>query len=690
MLKRSCLIISLLILSLSCHAKKGYEFIINVPDTTKKTYILSGYFWGDKKEIDTVRSGGKIIFAGNIPLAAGQYIIEEDSRNPDRLSLQFIIPSGNKKAQSYIYKVGPSGTEQKKGSRENKVYIQLQNFLRYGTKEIKSAEELKNVLSGFRKKAGEEAPGSLLEYILKDITSDFKRPEDIIEGFPFDNPAIINSAFGKEKVIKYLKAIKLNPNDTIIKLVNNLITKAGEETGKGEKALYPAVKRASADIQTLIASTVFNYFKDGDIMGQEAVAVSIAQEWFLNGRLKLEDSDRLFLIKTFTELNKHSLIGMTAPELNLTDTAGNFVKLSSLQGEYTIIYFYTDDCITCKIETPKLIDFVNEYKEGTLNVYAVYAHDNAQKWREYIEREFALYNPFVNWIDVYDPQFESGFNLLYNVISTPQMFLLDKDGTIIGRNIKTKQLSELLEVKNRERDDMHKFFDNFFTKLGDLDTATVNMSIDAFYNKSIHNPELFREIFKELYNFLRLSPDYLLQNGAAYLAKTYIAGKENLWNNKNFIEHIKKALEIYNMNPLGSKAADLSLEDINGSPVNLYDIKNEYKVLYFYKIDCGTCSVVSKELKKLYELYKNRNNTDIEFVAINTGTGYGEWLKYIADNGFSWINLWDGENNGDIYKKYYINGVPNIYLLKDNTVIAKDITDADLKELLGRISAEKQ
>lgn len=381
---------------------------------------------------------------------------------------------------------------------------------------------------------------------------------------------------------------------------------------------------------------------------------------------------------------------MNAPELQLMDTSGHKIAISSLQGEYTILYFYTDDCATCTIETPRLVDFVNGYKEGGLNVYAVYAQDNPVRWEAYINREFTIYNPFVNWYNVYDPGFESGFHLLYNVISTPQMFLLDKDGTILGRNLKTQQLEELLKAKNKERDDLYAFFQNFFVKLGEPDTASVNKAIDIFYDRSIGNPALFREIFKELYNFLRLSPDYILQNGAAYLAKKYIVEKEALWNNKAFTETIRKALEIFNMNPLGGKAADLSLEDINGSPVNLYDIKNEYKVLYFYKIDCGTCEAVSKELKKLYEQYGVQSRTGIEFIAVNTGRDYREWIKYVAEKGFSWLNVWGGEENAEIYKKYYLREVPSIYLLKNNEVIAKDINDIDLKKLLQMIAAQEK
>lgn len=676
MFQRVCLIALLLTLPVAAFAKKGYEILLQTPGDTVKTYALSGYYWGDKRGIDTVKGNNTLRFSGE-RLMPGQYVIEEQGRPGERVAFQFFVPWDKSKNRKVHYKftVTPTGTRQEAGTGENEIYIRIQDFLKNALGTIQSPDELEKAITGFYNQAKKECPGSMLEYILKDIAEKPDNPEEILAGFPFDKPEIIRTAFGKEKILKYLRAIALNPNDTLIKRTDNLISTAG--------------KSGSPEIQTLIAGTVFTYFKESDIMGQESVAVHVAENWFLNQKLTLPDEEDLFLMKTFTELNKHSLLEMNAPELQLTDTSGHPIAISSLQGEYTILYFYTDDCITCKIETPRLVDFVNGYTEGSLNVYAVYAQDNLFNWKAYINREFNIYNPFVNWYNVYDPGFESGFHLLYNVISTPQMFLLDKDGTILGRNLKTKQLEELLSARNKERDDLYSFFENFFAGLGEPDTASVNRAVDVFYDRSIGNPALFREIFKELYNFLRLSPDYIRQNGAAYLAKTYIVGKEALWNNKAFTETIRKALEIFNMNPLGGKAADLSLEDINGAPVNLYDIKNEYKVLYFYKIDCGTCEAVSGELKKLYEQYGVQSPAGIEFIAVNTGRDYKEWIKYVAKNGFSWLNVWGGEDNAEIYKKYYLREVPSIYLLKNNQVIAKDITDIDLTKLLRMIAVQE-
>ena len=54
--------------------------------------------------------------------------------------------------------------------------------------------------------------------------------------------------------------------------------------------------------------------------------------------------------------------------------------------------------------------------------------------------------------------------------------------------------------------------------------------------------------------------------------------------------------------------------------------------------------------------------------------------------GADWENLrGPGGDSGDIYNKYHIDNIPQLYLLKDGTVVAKGINDIDLKEILKSI-----
>ena len=474
-----------------------------------------------------------------------------------------------------------------------------------------------------------------------------------------------DTATAKAKVEQYLSLIQYSHTDTILAKVNSLIEAGDDEHTK-----------------SFMAYTAYNFFYSSPIMGQEGIAVKIAQEWFLNDRLPWPNEEGKFMLKAFVEFNRQSLIGMEAPELELQDSSGRKIPLNSLQAEYTILYFYTDKCSSCQEQTPQLVDFVNSYNDGVLAVYAVYADSNENSWKEYVKENLYIYNPFTFWTDVYDPDFSSGFHMLYNVMKTPQMFLIDKEKRIIGRGLDVDALKQILAQKNRERDEMHSLFEAIFAPAKGNSTE-IALTIDLFAQRAIADQETFREIMSGMFLWLNMDEDYTLQEGAAYLAEKYIVNLPDRWT-KTYLQQIKETLEAFNKNRLGEKAADLQLERQDMSPINMSDITTEYKVLYFYRPNCGMCSQVTPKMAQIYNEFKDK--LDIQFLAINLGGGYREWIEYTQAIGADWENLrGSGGDSGEIYSKYHIDNIPQIYLLKEGTVVAKGINDIELKEILKSI-----
>lgn len=638
---------------------KGYRITLATEKADTSSYVLGGWKWGDNFFVDTVRaSKGKVIFRDKGDLECGQYSI---SRLSGKKLLEFIVPRGNRNFTISFVRDG-KGFAVKKGNRENRIFSGFQNFVDYGWEKLDSREQFAARLEEYGKRASAECPGSITDIILKNTLFAPESAGEIEENFPFNDTIILNTRFAEDKMVQYLKLLQYNHNDTIIKHLDRLIAAGGNER-----------------LQNRLAGTAYEFFRDPEIMGQEGVAVHIAQQWYLSGRLDWPDPEGLFMLKTFVEFNRHSLIGMDAPGLALVDTLGNKVSLREMEGEYTIVYFYADDCPSCRRETPQLVDFVNSYEGGPLAIYAVYANDNEQRWKEYINRELAIYHPFMNWVNVYDPDFSSGFQMLYNVVGTPQMFLLDREKKIVGRGLNVKALKELLQEKNRQRDELRGFIGSWFEPIAG-DTAKIREGIGIFYSRTSGDEELFREFFREIYYTLGQSQEYSLQEGAIYLAEKYITGMPQRWSCR-FVEEVTGDVRKFNMNRLGRSAADLELEDAGGSPINLSDVTTDYKVLYFYRPNCGACAQTTPQLADIYNEY--REKLDLSLFAINLGKGYTEWIEYLQGIGADWENVRAaGGDPAEIYGKYNLENIPTIYLLKDNVVVAKDIDITQLEETL--------
>lgn len=641
---------------------KGYRVVLLTEKGDSDEYVLSGWKWGNKVPIDTVSAGkGKVTFQGRDDLACGNYEISVLS---GRKEAEFIVPRENGNFNITFHREG-KGYKVKKGNRENRLFSDFLDFINYGWEGLDSAEQFAQRIEEYRTEASEELPGTIVDIILGNTLFTPDSAEGLRKSFPFGDTMILNTQFAEDKVEQYLRLLQYNHNDTIIKYVDSLIAGGGNR-----------------ELQSRLAHTAYDYFYNSSIMGQEGLAVHIAQNWFLNDLLEWPDAEGKFMLRTFVEFNRHSLIGMDAPQLELTDTLGNKVPLRSLDADYTIVYFYTDDCVSCRKETPRLVDFVNNYDQGVLAVYAVYAESNSARWKDYINRELYIYNPFMEWVNVNDPEYESGFQMLYNVLKTPQMFLLDKDKKIIGRGLDVKALGELLAAKNAERDRTRELIEGFFAPLAG-DTLQIYNGIDMFYNSSRGDMQLMKDFMQELYNTLGRSEDHTLQQGAVYVAQKYMIGMPDLWSTE-FLEKRKEDVRIFNMNRLGAAAADLELERADGSSLALFDVTTDYKVLYFYRPNCGVCAEVTPKMAAIYNEFKEK--IDIEIFAINLGKGYEEWINYFSSIGADWENVrgTDGDSS-EIYKRYYLQNIPAIYLLKGNVVVAKNINDNELKNILNNI-----
>ena len=650
-------------LSLSINAAgKGYKVVMKTTKGDTTSYVLGGWKWGEKFRTDTAKAKyGNVIFAAKEDLECGNYAIYDLQ---GKKQVEFIVPRENGNFSIRLAKEG-EGFAVKKGNGENKLFVGFQNFLNYGWNQMNSAEEFAQRLMQMRDKAASEFPNSLTHIILSNALASPKSAAELKRSIPFSDTIILNTQFAEDKLEQYLRLLQYNHNDTIIKHIDSLISEGGNK-----------------ELQGRLAYTAYQFFYDSQIMGQEGIAVDIAQKWFLSNKLEWPNKEGKFLLRTFVEFNRHSLIGMDAPELVMKDTLGKWISLRSQESEYTIVYFYTDDCATCRKETPQLVDFVNGYEGGPLTVYAVYADSNEERWKKYIEENLFIYSPFMNWINVYDPELESNFQMLYNVMKTPQMFLLDREKKIVGRGLSVKALEELLEERNRQRDETRGFILQFFTPMAG-NAERINEGIDMFFNSSKGDKNLFKEFMYEIYNTLGRSQDYTLQQGAVYLAEKYILGMPQLWDTP-FLGKTANEVKIFNMNKLGDIAADMVLETPDGSSIGITDVPTEYKVLYFYRPNCGMCSEVTPKVAALYNELKEK--LDIEVMAINLGSNYTEWISYISTNSLNWTNVRGTEgDSSEIYGNYYLESVPTIYLLKDNVVVAKDINDIQLKEILNTI-----
>ncbi|MDQ6531336.1 TlpA disulfide reductase family protein [Flavobacterium sp. LHD-85] len=138
-------------------------------------------------------------------------------------------------------------------------------------------------------------------------------------------------------------------------------------------------------------------------------------------------------------------VGDIAPEIDLPDTKGEKVALSSLRGTLVLVDFWASWCGPCIKEQPLLIKLHNTYPDK-LSIYGVSMDTKKPLWTG------AIAKAKLPWTNVSDLKYwQSPVIGDYMLQSIPLNFLIDKNGIILAKNIHGQALEakikELLEVQ---------------------------------------------------------------------------------------------------------------------------------------------------------------------------------------------------------------------------------------------------
>ena len=464
----------------------------------------------------------------------------------------------------------------------------------------------------------------------------------------------------------YFEAISVMPVDSICSRLDVLIDSAADD-----------------DVRAGIAGRAFDYYSDCPVMGAEGAAVYIADNYFLNKRLKWPSEETFPLLYTFAEFNRQSLLGMPAPELVLESLEGGFVNVREATGGYKILYFYEDACSTCVKQTPLLVSLLKEYS-GTapLTFYAIYTQGDKAAWAKYAISNFGkIDNPLVIVHNLWDPEGMSQFHKKYSVLTTPSLLLLDADNRIAGRRLDAFSLAELLGQKDSFTESLHLLMNGVRDNIG-LDTLAVADVCNAFASRIGDDADMYRNTYLGIYNYLRGQREYEALESAAFVAEKYILEQPQMWSGE-ILSEIEDAVVSFRLNPVGAVAADAILIDRHGREKSMLSFGgSKYTILFFNLISCHECAAWKQQLKQMRKLIKR---SGARVVSVYVGPDPAEWQSIPKGCSCWWKDLRTSWPESDLYQKYDVATAPKLYLLDaSGTILAKDITPETIREILER------
>ncbi|MDR1983226.1 MAG: redoxin domain-containing protein [Prevotellaceae bacterium] len=251
--------------------------------------------------------------------------------------------------------------------------------------------------------------------------------EHFFDNIDFSDERILRTPFFESDIFDYyLKNILIFKDpDSIIPCVDKIMNRM----------------QAGSRIYRYLLSHTFNFYYKSTVMGHEEIVIHLGENYYLTPKVTWESEKFNKELSDFILKNKPTLIGKTSPDLLLPTPDGKrYESIHGLTANYIVLFFYDTDCGHCKEETPHIKAAYDKYKDALgLEVYAVYVQTDEKKWRDFIEKHK------LDWINVWDPYRTGNIYNTFNTVTTPQIYLLDKDKKILARRLDAQNLDKLLQ-----------------------------------------------------------------------------------------------------------------------------------------------------------------------------------------------------------------------------------------------------
>ncbi len=180
------------------------------------------------------------------------------------------------------------------------------------------------------------------------------------------------------------------------------------------------------------------------LMDPQAVYVHVMQNYFTHQRAFWADSVQIWGFQTRANEMALSLVGQIGPDVISTDQFGQKQSIFEKTSEYIIVYMYTPTCEHCQEQTPKLVQWYNQWKDKGADVYSIAIDTDDTEWKNYIKKTGM---PFTA---VHDPTNRSIYGK-YFVDVTPELYVLNKERKIIGKNLKVNQIETIINQDKEKK-----------------------------------------------------------------------------------------------------------------------------------------------------------------------------------------------------------------------------------------------
>ena len=449
-------------------AEKGYKITVKLTGSADTSLLLAHYY-GTKQYLDDTafrNKQGIFVFEGKEKLVDGMYIIAGQNKSK---YFDFFV-TGTQQMEFACDPANIVNTMQVKGSNDNKVFFAYIQYL--GSKQAE-IEPLNNWMKANRNRTDSvDIIKSRIEAIDKDAKAYIKNfytanPEMLSANFVKANNEpeylqYITSPDGKVDSTKLYQTYKAHYFDNFNFSDQRLIYTpvfAQKIDFYFDKMVVPVRDSLEKDIDRVMALSAVNNemqkymawflslkYETSQVMGHDAMFVYIVRKYLETGKVSWQYPEvKENVIKRVNTIEP-LLLDKVAPNLILVDTNNVAHSLLATKARYTLLFFWESTCGHCQQEMPKVQKFYDEFhSKYNLEIYGVSTDTSLVKWKAYVKKNN------MPWINVNGHMSVSGnYHTLYDIRSTPIMYLLDEDKKILTKFLLIEDISNVITKREEE------------------------------------------------------------------------------------------------------------------------------------------------------------------------------------------------------------------------------------------------
>lgn len=480
MIKKSLLFASFFATMVVANAQKGNTLKFKVNGIKDTTVFLANYYGNKLYYSDTAKADSKGVFQFSTTkkFEPGLYAVVVSGK-------YFEVVLNNENVYMESDKSDLMNKVVVKESKENKLFYDYVDFingkrkiadpLREKSKDMKKDDpELKSIreklalldeeVKTYQKRFTTDNPGSLTAKYIK-LSLDIEIPEapkkadgspvDSLFGYHyakahyFDNldftdDRMVRASFFHNKLDFYLKNMVIQIPDSVIKDIDRLM---------------PKFEQSKEQFKYVCHRMLFDA-QSSKIMCYDKVFVHIFNKYFKTGKATWLPDDTYKKLAERAKEIEPCICGVSATPITLPDSNMVWHKLYDQKTDYTILVFWDPECGHCKTELPKFAELMKKYKDKSVSVYSV-SQDHTDAWKKFIVKN--KMQDFMNVAvpaDVYTGDQKAAHEYVrkgltdyaslnyrnyYDIISTPRIFLLDKDKVIVAKQLEAEQMGKILD-----------------------------------------------------------------------------------------------------------------------------------------------------------------------------------------------------------------------------------------------------